>query len=109
MYRPQHRISIGQKERMMGVLAAMGVKLWPWACLLTSITCATELPPAKMLQMGRIMQCVFCQILTEEVLNARYRDLTESEARQKLKKYCSDIAPQVAAVSGAKSPKESAT
>ena len=59
-----------------------------------------------MLQMGRIMQCVFCQILASEI-DVGYRDVAESEARRKLKQHCSAIAPRIAALSGATSPKES--
>ncbi|CAE7234008.1 unnamed protein product [Symbiodinium natans] len=87
---------------------AMRSWMWPWLfCWSTLSTGATELPPAKMLQMGRIMQCTFCQILVSEVVDAAYRDLTDSAALRKLNKHCSDISSRIATLSGATSPKES--
>ncbi|OLP77671.1 hypothetical protein AK812_SmicGene42239 [Symbiodinium microadriaticum] len=82
------------------------MKSWLWPLALCWNVRGTEIPPAKMLQMGRIMQCVFCQILASEI-DVGYRDVAESEARRKLKQHCSAIAPRIAALSGATSPKES--
>eukprot|EP00439_Symbiodinium_sp_Y106_P073786 s254_g13.t10 len=69
--------------------------------------CVYVLPEVTTMERPKLRALVEAAGGQWQEVDVSYRDVTESEARRKLKQYCSGIAPRIAALSGATSPKES--